>query len=48
METDEESRRDRRKIEWKLDPVVFKDVQAKLGVFDDVDLFVSRDKNQFD
>ena len=41
METDEESRRDRRKIEWKLDAVVFNAVQRKLGVCDDVDLFAS-------
>ena len=32
----------------KLDPVVFKAVQAKLGVCDDVNLFASRDNNQLD
>ena len=48
METDEESGIDGREIEWKLDHVVFKAVQAKLGVCDDVNLFASRDNNQLD
>ena len=32
----------------KLDPVVFKAVQAKLGVCDSVDLFASRVNNQLE
>ena len=48
VEADEESRIDTREIEWKLDPVVFKVVQAKLGVCDNVDLFASRLSNQLD
>ena len=39
---------DRRENEWKLDTVVFKAVQAKLGVCDSVDLFASRVNNQLD
>ena len=37
---------DRRETEWKLDTVVFKAVQAKLGVCDNVDLFATRLNNQ--
>ena len=32
----------------KLDPVVFKAVQGKFGVCDNVDLFASRVNNQLD
>ena len=48
VEADEESRIDRREIEWKLYPVFFKAVQTKLGVCDNVDLFASRVNNQLD
>ena len=48
VETDEESRIYGREMELKLDNVVFKAVQAKLGVCDDVNLFASRDNNQLD
>ena len=48
METDEESGIDGREIEWKLDHVVFKAVQAKLGVYDNVDLLASRVNDQQD
>ena len=46
VEADEESRIDRREIEWKLYPVFFKAVQTKLGVCDNVDLFATRLNNQ--
>ena len=39
---------DRRETEWKLDTVVFKAVQAKLGVCDNVELFASRVNDQLD
>ena len=48
VEANEKSRTDRREGEWKLDPVVFKAVQAKLGVCDNVDLSASRVNNQPD
>ena len=48
VEADEESRIDTREIEWKLDPVVLKVGQAKLGVCDNVGLFASRVNNQLD
>ena len=48
MEGDEESRIDRRETDWKLDPVIFKAVQVKLGASDDVDLFASRANSQLD
>lgn len=41
-EADEESRKDRREIEWKLNPEVFWVIQKRLGVADNVDLFASR------
>ena len=39
---------DRRENEWKLDTVISKAVQAKLGACDSVDLFASRVNNQLD
>ena len=43
---DDESRRDRRELEWTLDSENFHNIQFLLGVNDTVDLFASRVNNE--